>query len=195
MVWFLFQDVAGLHACKQEVMEFVSYLKDPRKYQVLGAKLPKGALLLGPPGTGKTLLVCFVKALANEAEVPFFSMAGPEFVEVIGGLGALRLRQLFKIARSQPPAIIFIDELDSLGRRRSSVDSGRDFTSHREEEEIEIEINHISRVPISKCYIFTPKRLSYEVYPQNWSFIQIRVLSVYKGESYQVYFVSNLCFK
>ncbi|KAK4471931.1 hypothetical protein MN116_005313 [Schistosoma mekongi] len=116
-----FKDVAGLHACKQEVMEFVSYLKDPQKYQALGAKLPKGALLLGPPGTGKTLLV---KALANEAGVPFFSMAGPEFVEVIGGLGALRLRQLFKVARSYSPAIIFIDELDSLGRRRNSVDSG-----------------------------------------------------------------------
>ncbi|TNN17251.1 Paraplegin [Schistosoma japonicum] len=117
-----FKDVAGLHACKQEVMEFVSYLKNPQKYQALGAKLPKGALLLGPPGTGKTLLV---KALANEAEVPFFSMAGPEFVEVIGGLGALRLRQLFKVARSYSPAIIFIDELDSLGRRRDSADSGR----------------------------------------------------------------------
>ncbi|VDP03913.1 unnamed protein product [Schistosoma margrebowiei] len=116
---YLRVDVAGLHACKQEVMEFVSYLKNPQKYQALGAKLPKGALLLGPPGTGKTLLV---KALANEAEVPFFSMAGPEFVEVVGGLGALRLRQLFKVARSHSPAIIFIDELDSLGRRRNSGD-------------------------------------------------------------------------
>ncbi|CAH8548371.1 unnamed protein product [Schistosoma rodhaini] len=112
-----FKDVAGLHACKQEVMEFVSYLKNPQKYQALGAKLPKGALLLGPPGTGKTLLV---KALANEAEVPFFSMAGPQFVEVVGGLGALRLRQLFSAARSHSPAIIFIDELDSVGRRRNS---------------------------------------------------------------------------
>ncbi|RTG91038.1 spastic paraplegia 7 [Schistosoma bovis] len=116
---YLRVDVAGLHACKQEVMEFVSYLKNPQKYQALGAKLPKGALLLGPPGTGKTLLV---KALANEAEVPFFSMAGPQFVEVVGGLGALRLRQLFKVARSHSPAIIFIDELDSLGRRRDSGD-------------------------------------------------------------------------
>ncbi|CAH8496943.1 unnamed protein product [Schistosoma turkestanicum] len=116
-----FKDVAGLHACKQEVMEFVSYLKNPQKYQALGAKLPKGALLLGPPGTGKTLLV---KALANEAEVPFFSMAGPQFVEIVGGLGALRLRQLFKVARSYSPAIIFIDELDSLGRRRDSASHG-----------------------------------------------------------------------
>ncbi|CAH8521631.1 unnamed protein product [Heterobilharzia americana] len=117
-----FKDVAGLHASKEEVMEFVSYLKDPQRYRTLGAKLPKGALLLGPPGTGKTLLV---KALANEAGVPFFSMAGPQFVELIGGLGALRLRQLFKVARSQPSAIIFIDELDSLGRRRISVDTGK----------------------------------------------------------------------
>ncbi|KAF5401970.1 ATP-dependent metallopeptidase HflB [Paragonimus heterotremus] len=116
-----FKDVAGLHASKQEVMEFVSYLKDPKKYQALGAKLPKGALLLGPPGTGKTLLV---KALANEADVPFFSMAGSEFVEVIGGLGASRIRQLFRTARAKSPAIIFIDELDSLGRRRTAVDSG-----------------------------------------------------------------------
>ncbi|CAH8585284.1 unnamed protein product [Dicrocoelium dendriticum] len=110
-----------MHASKQEVMEFVSYLKDPRKYQALGAKLPKGALLLGPPGTGKTLLV---KALANESGVPFFSMAGSEFVEVIGGLGASRIRQLFRVARSHSPAIIFIDELDSIGRRRSAVDTG-----------------------------------------------------------------------
>ncbi|OON20226.1 ATP-dependent metallopeptidase HflB [Opisthorchis viverrini] len=116
-----FKDVAGLHASKEEVMEFVSYLKDPKKYQALGAKLPKGALLLGPPGTGKTLLV---KALANEADVPFFSMAGSEFVEVIGGLGASRIRRLFRTARTKAPAIIFIDELDSLGRRRSAVDSG-----------------------------------------------------------------------
>ncbi|THD28203.1 Paraplegin [Fasciola hepatica] len=116
-----FKDVAGLHASKEEVMEFVTYLKNPQKFQALGAKLPKGALLLGPPGTGKTLLV---KALANEAGVPFFSMAGSEFVEVIGGLGASRIRQLFRTARANPPAIIFIDELDSLGRRRSAVDSG-----------------------------------------------------------------------
>lgn len=119
-----FKDVAGMHASKQEVMEFVSYLRDPRKYQALGAKLPKGALLLGPPGTGKTLLV---KALSNEACVPFFSMAGSEFVEVIGGLGASRIRQLFRVARSYSPAIIFIDELDSIGRRRTSVDTGNRF--------------------------------------------------------------------
>lgn len=112
-----FKDVAGLRASKIEVMEFVTFLKNPEKYQALGAKLPKGALLLGPPGTGKTLLV---KALANEADVPFFYMAGSEFIEVIGGLGASRIRKLFKAARATSPSIIFIDELDSLGRRRDS---------------------------------------------------------------------------
>ncbi|VDN41664.1 unnamed protein product [Dibothriocephalus latus] len=111
------QDVAGMHASKEEVMEFVHYLRDPAKYKALGAKLPKGALLLGPPGTGKTLLV---KALAHEADVPFFSMAGSEFIEVIGGLGASRIRKLFKAARQQSPSIIFIDEIDSVGRRRSA---------------------------------------------------------------------------
>ncbi|KAL3316590.1 Paraplegin [Cichlidogyrus casuarinus] len=110
-----FKDVVGLHASKAEVMEFVSYLKSPGKFQNLGAKLPKGALLLGPPGCGKTLLV---KALSNEAGVPFYSMAGSEFVEVIGGLGAQRIRKLFKKAREDSPAIIFIDEIDSVGRRR-----------------------------------------------------------------------------
>ncbi|VDL95032.1 unnamed protein product [Schistocephalus solidus] len=112
-----FEDVAGMHASKEEVMEFVHYLRDPAKYQTLGAKLPKGALLLGPPGTGKTLLV---KALAHEANVPFFSMAGSEFIEVIGGLGASRIRKLFKAARQRSPSIIFIDEIDSVGRRRSA---------------------------------------------------------------------------
>ncbi|KAL7056419.1 hypothetical protein AAHC03_020798 [Spirometra sp. Aus1] len=112
-----FDDVAGMHASKEEVIEFVHYLRNPAKYQALGAKLPKGALLLGPPGTGKTLLV---KALAHEANVPFFSMAGSEFIEVIGGLGASRIRKLFKAARQRSPSIIFIDEIDSVGRRRSA---------------------------------------------------------------------------
>ncbi|KAM3180092.1 hypothetical protein ACTXT7_016976, partial [Hymenolepis weldensis] len=111
-------DVAGMHVAKQEVMEFVAYLKNPAKYRELGANLPKGALLLGPPGTGKTLLV---KALAHEAEVPFFSVAGSEFIEVIGGLGASRIRKLFAAARQKSPSIIFIDEIDSVGRRRSAT--------------------------------------------------------------------------
>ncbi|VDO03719.1 unnamed protein product [Rodentolepis nana] len=116
-----FNDVAGMHAAKQEVMEFVTYLKNPAKFRELGANLPKGALLLGPPGTGKTLLV---KALAHEAEVPFFSAAGSEFIEVIGGLGASRIRKLFTAARQKSPAIIFIDEIDSVGRRRSATGPG-----------------------------------------------------------------------
>ncbi|KAL5967654.1 Paraplegin [Taenia solium] len=116
-----FDDVAGMHAAKEEVMEFVSYLKNPAKYQDLGAKLPKGALLLGPPGTGKTLLV---KALAHEAGVPFYSMAGSEFIEIIGGLGASRIRKLFNAARQRSPSIIFIDEIDSVGRKRSASAPG-----------------------------------------------------------------------
>ncbi|VDL62585.1 unnamed protein product [Hymenolepis diminuta] len=116
-----FNDVAGMHVAKQEVMEFVAYLKNPAKYRELGANLPKGALLLGPPGTGKTLLV---KALAHEAEVPFFSAAGSEFIEVIGGLGASRIRKLFAAARQKSPSIIFIDEIDSVGRRRSASGPG-----------------------------------------------------------------------
>ncbi|KAH9278656.1 Paraplegin [Echinococcus granulosus] len=116
-----FDDVAGMHAAKEEVMEFVSYLKNPTKYQDLGAKLPKGALLLGPPGTGKTLLV---KALAHESGVPFYSMAGSEFIEIIGGLGASRIRKLFNAARQRSPSIIFIDEIDSVGRKRSASAPG-----------------------------------------------------------------------
>lgn len=113
-----------MHAAKEEVMEFVSYLKNPAKYQDLGAKLPKGALLLGPPGTGKTLLV---KALAHEAGVPFYSMAGSEFIEIIGGLGASRIRKLFNAARQRSPSIIFIDEIDSVGRKRSASAYANNF--------------------------------------------------------------------
>ncbi|XP_041455366.1 paraplegin-like isoform X2 [Lytechinus variegatus] len=111
-----FKDVAGLREAKQEVMEFVDYLKRPEKFQELGAKVPKGALLLGPPGCGKTLLA---KAVATEANVPFLAMAGSEFVEMIGGLGAARVRSLFKEARNRAPCIVYIDELDAIGRKRS----------------------------------------------------------------------------
>ncbi len=110
-----FGDVAGLDEAKQEVMEIVDFLKQPKKYTALGGKIPKGALLVGPPGTGKTLLA---KAMAGEAQVPFFSMSGSEFVEMFVGVGASRVRDLFKQAREKAPCIIFIDEIDAIGRAR-----------------------------------------------------------------------------
>ncbi|KAH8420572.1 hypothetical protein KR009_011537 [Drosophila setifemur] len=116
----LFRDVAGLSEAKQEVKEFVDYLKSPEKYQRLGAKVPRGALLLGPPGCGKTLLA---KAVATEAQVPFLSMNGSEFIEMIGGLGAARVRDLFKEGKKRAPCIIYIDEIDAIGRQRSGTES------------------------------------------------------------------------
>lgn len=110
-----FADVAGLDEAKQEVMEIVDFLKFPKKYTALGGKIPKGALLIGPPGTGKTLLA---KAMAGEAQVPFFSMSGSDFVELFVGVGASRVRDLFKQAREKAPCIIFIDEIDAIGRAR-----------------------------------------------------------------------------
>lgn len=110
-----FNDVAGLEEAKQEVMEIVDFLKNPKKYTALGGKIPKGALLVGPPGTGKTLLA---KAMAGEAQVPFFSMSGSDFVELFVGVGASRVRDLFKQAREKAPCIIFIDEIDAIGRAR-----------------------------------------------------------------------------
>src|ERR1043166_6247431 len=110
-----FKDVAGLDEAKVEVMEIVDFLKNPKKYTSLGGKIPKGALLVGPPGTGKTLLA---KAMAGEAQVPFFSMSGSDFVELFVGVGASRVRDLFKQAREKAPCIIFIDEIDAIGRAR-----------------------------------------------------------------------------
>jgi cell division protease FtsH len=111
-----FEDVAGLYGAKQEVQEIVEFLKNPKKYTEIGAKIPKGALLVGPPGTGKTLLA---KAVAGEANVPFFSMSGSDFVEMFVGVGASRVRDLFRQAKEKAPAIIFIDEIDAIGRSRS----------------------------------------------------------------------------
>ncbi|MFN0032480.1 MAG: ATP-dependent zinc metalloprotease FtsH [Flavobacteriales bacterium] len=111
-----FNDVAGLEGAKQEVQEIVDFLKQPKKYTELGAKIPKGALLVGPPGTGKTLLA---KAVAGEAQVPFFSLSGSDFVEMFVGVGASRVRDLFRQAKEKAPAIIFIDEIDAIGRARS----------------------------------------------------------------------------
>jgi len=110
-----FKDVAGLEGAKEEVQEIVDFLKNPKKYTILGGKIPKGALLIGSPGTGKTLLA---KAVAGEAKVPFFSLSGSDFVEMFVGVGASRVRDLFKQAKEKSPAIIFIDEIDAIGRAR-----------------------------------------------------------------------------
>ncbi len=120
-----FKDVAGLEGAKEEVQEIVEFLKNPEKYTNLGAKIPKGALLVGPPGTGKTLLA---KAVAGEANVPFFSLSGSDFVEMFVGVGASRVRDLFRQAKDKSPAIIFIDEIDAVGRARSknSMSGGND---------------------------------------------------------------------
>ena len=111
-----FKDVAGLYGAKEEVMEIVDFLKNPKKYTTLGGKIPKGALLVGPPGTGKTLLA---KAVAGEADVPFFSISGSDFVEMFVGVGASRVRDLFRQAKEKAPCIVFIDEIDAVGRARS----------------------------------------------------------------------------
>lgn len=110
-----FKDVAGLYGAKEEVMEIVDFLKNPQKYTSLGGKIPKGALLVGPPGTGKTLLA---KAVAGEADVPFFSISGSDFVEMFVGVGASRVRDLFRQAKEKAPCIVFIDEIDAVGRAR-----------------------------------------------------------------------------
>ncbi|RIY38056.1 peptidase M41 [Capnocytophaga canis] len=123
-----FQDVAGLEGAKEEVQEIVDFLKNPDKYTSLGGKIPKGALLVGPPGTGKTLLA---KAVAGEAQVPFFSLSGSDFVEMFVGVGASRVRDLFKQAKEKSPAIIFIDEIDAIGRARGK----NNFTGANDERE------------------------------------------------------------
>ncbi|MDE6629879.1 MAG: ATP-dependent zinc metalloprotease FtsH, partial [Bacteroidales bacterium] len=110
-----FKDVAGLDEAKEEIMEIVDFLKNPKRYTSLGGKIPKGALLVGPPGTGKTLLA---KAVAGEAQVPFFSLSGSDFVEMFVGVGASRVRDLFRMAKEKAPCIIFIDEIDAIGRAR-----------------------------------------------------------------------------
>ena len=123
-----FKHVAGLQSAKTEVLEFVDFLKEPKKYKKLGAKVPKGALLVGPPGTGKTLIA---KAAATEAKIPFIVTSGSEFVEIYVGFGAKKVRDLFKQARSYTsPVMIFIDEIDALGSKRNTG-----FHSNREQEQ------------------------------------------------------------
>ena len=123
-----FKDVAGLEGAKEEIQEIVDFLKNPKKYTVLGGKIPKGALLVGLPGTGKTLLA---KAVAGEAKVPFFSLSGSDFVEMFVGVGASRVRDLFKQAKDKSPSIIFIDEIDAIGRSRGK----NNFTGSNDERE------------------------------------------------------------
>ena len=123
-----FKDVAGLYGAKEEVMEIVDFLKNPSKYTALGGKIPKGALLVGPPGTGKTLLA---KAVAGEANVPFFSISGSDFVEMFVGVGASRVRDLFRQAKEKAPCIVFIDEIDAVGRARAK---NAGFSSNDERE-------------------------------------------------------------
>ena len=123
-----FKDVAGLEEAKVEVMEIVDFLRNPAKYTALGGKIPKGALLVGPPGTGKTLLA---KAVAGEANVPFFSISGSDFVEMFVGVGASRVRDLFKQAKEKAPCIVFIDEIDAVGRARGK---NTGFSSNDERE-------------------------------------------------------------
>src|SRR6202142_1426574 len=112
-----FEDVAGIDAAKQELQEIVEFLKDPQKFQRLGGKIPKGVLLVGPPGTGKTLLA---RAIAGEANVPFFTISGSDFVEMFVGVGASRVRDMFEQAKKNSPCIVFIDEIDAVGRHRGA---------------------------------------------------------------------------
>ena len=123
-----FKDVAGLEEAKVEIMEIVDFLKNPERYTSLGGKIPKGVLLVGPPGTGKTLLA---KAVAGEANVPFFSISGSDFVEMFVGVGASRVRDLFRQAKEKAPCIVFIDEIDAVGRAGSK---NVGFTSNDERE-------------------------------------------------------------
>ena len=113
-----FKDVAGLDEAKVEITEFVDFLKKPKRFKDIGAKIPRGALLTGPPGTGKTLLA---KAAAGEAGVPFLYISGSDFVEMFVGVGASRVRDLFKKAKENAPSIIFIDEIDAVGRKRECI--------------------------------------------------------------------------
>ena len=126
-----FDDVAGVDEVETELVELVDYLKSPKKFEAIGARIPKGVLLAGPPGTGKTLLA---RAVAGEADVPFFYIAASEFIELFVGLGAARVRDLFKQARERAPAIVFIDEIDSIGQARSGA-AGNQLGSHQEQEQ------------------------------------------------------------
>jgi len=123
-----FEDVAGVDEAKEDLQEIVEFLRDPQKFQRLGGKIPRGALLVGPPGTGKTLLA---RAIAGEANVPFFTISGSDFVEMFVGVGASRVRDMFDQAKKNAPCIIFIDEIDAVGRHRGAGLGGRRRRFHR----------------------------------------------------------------
>src|SRR5664279_312178 len=148
----VFDDIAGNDSAKQDLEEVVDFLKHPKKYEALGAKIPKGVLLVGNPGTGKTMLA---RAVAGEANVPFFSISGSEFVEMFVGVGASRVRDLFAKAKKNAPAIIFIDEIDAVGRKRGSGMGG----GHDEREQT---LNQLSLIHISEPTRRTP--ISYAVF-------------------------------
>lgn len=131
------RDVAGCEEAKIEIMEFVNFLKNPQQYIELGAKIPKGAMLTGPPGTGKTLLA---KATAGEANVPFITVSGSEFLEMFVGVGPSRVRDMFSMARKHAPCILFIDEIDAVGRKRG----GKNFGGHSEQENTLNQVNNDS---------------------------------------------------
>ena len=126
-----FADVAGVDEARDELKEIVDFLRNPKKYQRLGGRIPKGVLLLGPPGCGKTLLA---RAVAGEANVPFFFMSGSEFVEMFVGLGAARVRELFQQAKEKAPALVFLDEIDTIGKGRAGA-MGAGFGAHDEREQ------------------------------------------------------------
>lgn len=138
-----FDDVAGVDESKQELEEVVDFLKNPQRYTAMGARIPKGVLLVGPPGTGKTLLA---KAVAGEAGVPFFKMSGADFVEMFVGVGAARVRDLFKQARENSPCIIFIDEIDAIGRQRSAAAIGGN--DEREQTSISCSSKWMDSIPV-----------------------------------------------
>jgi cell division protease FtsH len=123
-----FENVAGIDEAKEEVQEIIEFLKDPKKFQKLGGRIPKGVLLMGPPGTGKTLLA---KAIAGEADVPFFSISGSDFVEMFVGVGASRVRDMFEQGKKNAPCIIFIDEIDAVGRSRFTASAAGTTSASR----------------------------------------------------------------
>ena len=140
-----FEDVAGVEEAKDDLVEIVDFLKDPHKFQRLGGKIPKGALLVGPPGTGKTLLA---RAIAGEANVPFFTISGSDFVEMFVGVGASRVRDMFEQAKKNAPCIIFIDEIDAVGRHRGAGLGGGNDEREQTLNQLLVEMDEIGRAHV-----------------------------------------------